>query len=50
MGSGVDSLQLLDAHFGIDGRGFEFRMTQQLLDEADISSAFEHMGGATVTQ
>ena len=50
MTPGVDFLKLLDRDFGVDGRRFEFGMTEQLLDVADVRSAFEHVCGAGVTQ
>lgn len=46
VGFAVDGFQLLDAHVGVDGRGFELFVTQELLDEADVRAAFEHVGGA----
>lgn len=43
-------LQVVDAHFGIDGGGGQPGMVQQLLDEADIRPALVHVSGATVAQ
>jgi len=39
----VNKLKLLDAHFGIDRRGFEFFMPEQLLDVTDVRPAFEQV-------
>jgi len=46
--AGVNLLQLADVDLGIDGGGFEFFVTQQLLDVADVRSTFEHVRGAGV--
>ena len=42
----MDGFELLDAHVGVDGRGFELLVAEELLDEADVRAAFEHVGGA----
>jgi len=46
----VHGFELLDAHLRINGRGFEFLMSEQLLDEADVGPAFEHVSRATMAQ
>ena len=46
MGLAVDRLELLDAHLGVNGGGFELLVAEELLDEPDVSPAFEHVGGA----
>ena len=50
MTGAVDLLELLDAHLGVNLGGGEFGVAEELLDEADVGSAFEHVGGATVAQ
>ena len=45
MGPGVDFAELVDAHFGVDGGGFELFVAEQLLDEADVGSVVVHLGG-----
>lgn len=40
---GVDFLELLDAYFGINLGGLKLLMSEQLLDEADVRAAFEHV-------
>lgn len=44
--AGVDFAEVLDAHFGVDGGGFEFFVAEELLDDADVRLAFERVGGA----
>ena len=46
----VDEFEQLDAYLGVDGGGFEFFVTEELLDEADVGSAYKHVGGAGVPQ
>ena len=46
----VDFLQLEDAHLGVDRGGVEVLVSEQLLDVADVGSAFEHVGSAGMTQ
>ncbi len=48
VGFAADGFELLDADLGVDGGGFEFFVTEKLLDEADVGSAFEHVGGTGV--
>lgn len=36
MGLAVDGFELLDAHLGVNGRGFELFVAEKLLDEADV--------------
>lgn len=48
VGFAVDGFELLDAHLGVNGSGFELFVAEELLDEADVGSAFEHVGGAGV--
>ena len=50
MGPGVHELQLIDAHFGVDRRGFGFFVTEELLDEADIGSVVVHVGSTGVAK
>ena len=50
VGLAVDGFQLLDAHLGVNGGGFELFVAEELLDEADVGTAFQHVGGAGVTQ
>jgi len=42
----VDLDQLLDADLGVNLRRFELLVAEQLLDEADVRAAFEHVRGA----
>ena len=46
----VDFLELFDAHFGVNLRGFELSMPKQLLDETDVGASFEHVRGAGVAE
>jgi len=46
----MNQLQLLDTHLGVDRRGFEFLMPEQLLDVADVRSTFEQVRGAGVPE
>ncbi len=48
VGAGVDGFQLLDARLRVNGGGFELFVAEELLDEADVGPAFEHVRGATV--
>ena len=50
MTAGVNLLQLLDADLGVNGRGVEFFMPQQLLDEPDVRPVFQHVRRAGVPQ
>ena len=50
MGLAVDAAELLDGDLGVDASGVETGMTKQLLDVADVGSAFEHVGGAGVAK
>lgn len=50
MAAGVNFLKLLDADFGVDGRGVEQLVAEQLLDEADVRPGFQHVRGAGVPQ
>ena len=50
MGRRVDPFQLLDRDLGVDLRRRKFGVAEQLLDEADVRSAFEHEGGTGVPQ
>ena len=40
VGFTVDGFQLLDAHLGVNGGGFELFVAEELLDETDVCSAF----------
>jgi len=42
--------ELCDTHLGVDAGGFELFVAEELLDKANIRSAFEHVGGAGVAQ
>ena len=46
----VNGLKLEDADLGIDRSGFEFLVSQELLDVADVRAAFEHVRRARVAQ
>jgi len=50
MTTGVDFLELFNAHFGVDRGGVEFLVTEQLLDKANVSAVLQHVCGATVPQ
>ena len=50
MAAGVNFLELFDADLGVNGRGVEFFVTKQLLDEPDVSSVLQHVRGARVPQ
>ena len=50
MGFAVDCLQLFDAHMGVNARCFELFVSQQLLDEADVCPAFEHVRGTAMAE
>ena len=45
----MDCFELLDAHLRVDAGGFELFVAEELLDEADVGSAFEHVGCAGVS-
>ena len=47
---GVNLLQLLDADLGVNGRGVEFFVSQQLLDEADVRPDLQPVRGAGVAR
>ena len=46
---GKDLAQRLDVHFGVNRRGFEAGVAEELLDEADVGPALEEMGRAGIT-
>jgi hypothetical protein len=50
MAAGVNLLKLFDADFGVDGRGVEFFVPKQLLDEPDVRPVLQHVRGAGVPQ
>ena len=50
VGFAVDGFELLDAHLGVNRRGFELFVAEELLDEANVGPAFEHVGGAGVAE
>ena len=50
MGGGVDGFQLLDADLGVNFGRAQFGVSQELLDEPDVGSAFEHQRGASVAE
>jgi hypothetical protein len=41
MTAGVNLLKLFDGDFRVDGRGVEFLMAEQLLDEADVGPVLQ---------
>ena len=46
MGFAVDGFELLDAHMRVDRRCLKLLVAEELLDEADVRPAFEHVRGA----
>jgi len=50
MAAAMHFLQLADIDLVVDRSGFEFFVTEQLLDIADVGPAFEHVGGARVAK
>ena len=50
MAAGVNVEQLADRDLGVDGRRFQLFVPEQLLDVADVGSAFQHVGGAGVPE
>ncbi len=46
----MNALKLFNADFGIDLGGGQIGMAKQLLDEPDIGTVFEHVGGATMAE
>jgi hypothetical protein len=42
MGGGVDGLEVLDRHVRVALRRGELRVTEHLLDEADVGAPFQH--------
>ena len=50
MAAGVNLLKLFDADLGVNGRGIEFFMAEQLLDEPDVRPVFQHVRRAGVPQ
>jgi hypothetical protein len=46
----MDFAKLHDGYIGVDLRGVEPGVSEQLLDEADVGPVFEHVGGAGVAQ
>ena len=50
MEAAVDFLQLVDLGVGVDRRGVEVFVAEQLLDVADVGPGFEPGGGAEVAQ
>ena len=46
----MDFLKLLDRDFGVNGGRFEFFVAEELLDEADVRTAFEQVRGAGVAE
>jgi len=48
--SRVDFLELGDADLGVDLRGVEPRVAEQLLDGADVRAVVVHVGGAAVAE
>jgi len=50
MAAGVNFLKLFDADLGVNCRGVEFFMAEQLLDEPDVRPVFQHVRRAGVPQ
>jgi hypothetical protein len=50
MCSGVDLAQLADVEFGIDLRGVQVGVAQELLNVPDVHAVFEHVRGARVPE
>ena len=50
MAAGVNLLKLFDADFGVNGRGVELLVAEQLLDEPDVRPVFQHVRRAGVPQ
>jgi hypothetical protein len=50
MAAGVNFLKLFDADLGVNRRGVEFFMAEQLLDKPDVRPVFEHVRRAGVPQ
>ena len=50
MATGVNFLKLFDADLGVNRRGVEFLMPQQLLDEPDVRPVFQHVRRAGVPE
>lgn len=50
MGALVDRLQLADGDMGVNLGGFEFGVSQHLLDEADVDAVFQHQRGTGVAE
>ncbi len=50
MRGAVDGLQLANRDLGIDLRGLQRDVAQQLLNEADVRPTFQHHGGAGVAK
>lgn len=49
MGFSVDGFEPLDADLGGECGGFELFVAKELLDEADVGTAFEYVDGAGVS-
>ena len=50
MRRGVDLLELVDRHVGVDLGALQGRVPEQRLDEADIRTVVEHVRGAGVAE
>ena len=46
----MDFEELVDGDLGVEGGGVEFGVAEELLNEADIGSVFEHVSGAGVAE
>ena len=46
----MDVEELVDGDLGVEGGGVEFGVAEELLNEADVGSVFEHVGGAGVAE
>ena len=46
----VNLSELGDGYLGVESRGFQFLVAQELLDEADVRSTFKHVSRAGVAE
>ena len=47
---GVGLLQMVDAHLGVKGRGFQLGMAKHFLQMAHVASALQHQRGVGVAE
>jgi len=50
MAAGVNLLQLFDTDLGVNGRGIEFFVSKQLLDEPDVGPVLEKFKSVGLTR